>query len=107
MNGRALSYDASMDGYVIAVQRLAHFVVKVDAFNMFSMEDRRALIGNNCHLAINIKSARLLNPCNSPQKQLQVVGTQNSPNRVRARIEYDQIFKSPWCCDESEELQFR
>ena len=102
-----------MDGYLIAVQRLAHFIVKVDAFNIFSMEDRRSLIGNNCHLAINIKSARLLNPCNSPQRQLQVVddNIQSQKTAVAtamgAKLEYDQIFNSPWCCDATEEVQYK
>ena len=77
---------------------------------MFTMEDRRALIGNNCHLAVNIKSARLLNPGNSLQQQIQLAA--GSETIVRSskdapRIEYEQIFTSPWCCDASEESQYR
>jgi len=110
VHGKPLKYAAQMEGYFIAVQRLAHYIVKVDAFNMFTMEDRRALIGNNCHLAVNIKSARLLNPGNSLQQQIQLAAgsetivrsSQNAP-----RIEYEHIFTSPWCCDESEESQYR
>ena len=83
---------------------------QVDAFNMFTMEDRRALIGNNCHLAVNIKSARLLKPGNSLQQQIQLAA--GSETIVRSsknapRIEYEHIFTSPWCCDESEESQYR
>ena len=77
---------------------------------MFTMEDRRALIGNNCHLAVNIKSARLLKPGNSLQQQIQKAGSEpiafgalkNAP-----QIEYEYIFTSPWCCDESEQSQYR
>ena len=77
---------------------------------MFTMEDRRALIGNNCHLAVNIKSARLLKPGNSLQQQIQLAA--GSETIVRSsknapRIEYEHIFTSPWCCDESEESQYR
>jgi hypothetical protein len=110
VHGKPLRYAAQMEGYFIAVQRLAHYIVKVDAFNMFTMEDRRALIGNNCHLAVNIKSARLLKPGNSLQQQIQLAA--GSETIVRSsknapRIEYEHIFTSPWCCDESEESQYR
>ena len=71
VHGKPLRYADQMEGYFIAVQRLAHYIVKVDAFNMFNMEDRRALIGNNCHLAVYIKAARLLKPGNSLRQQIQ------------------------------------
>ena len=77
---------------------------------MFTMEDRRALIGNNCHLAVNIKSARLLKPGNSLQQQIQLAAGSETIVRSSAnapRIEYEHIFTSPWCCDESEESQYR
>ena len=111
VHGKPLRYAAQMEGYFIAVQRLAHFIVEVDAFKMFNMEDRRALIGNNCHLALNIKSARLLKPGNSLHQQIQNAGSETidlgttSPNAPK--IEYEYIFTSPWCCDESEQSQYR
>ena len=111
VHGKPLRYAAQMEGYFIAVQRLAHFIVEVDAFKMFNMEDRRALIGNNCHLALNIKSARLLKPGNSLHQQIQNAGSETidlgttSPNAPK--IEYEYIFTSPWCCDESEESQYQ
>ncbi len=108
-HGKAIDYKVSIEGYTIAVKRMVHFISKVDAFNMFTLEDRRALIGNNCHLAINIKSARFLSPGNNLAKQLKVAGSEKSiytPNQG-CRMEYDHIFKSPWCCDESQENQYR
>lgn len=104
-----LDYKVSVDGYIVAVKRLVHFITKVDAFNMFTTEDRRALIGNNCHLAVNIKSARLLSPTNNWKKQLQLAGTDKDvyTSNDSQRIEYNQLFKSPWACTEEQEVQYR
>lgn len=104
-----LDYKVSVDGYIVAVKRLVHFITKVDAFNMFTQEDRRALIGNNCHLAVNIKSARLLSPGNNWRTQLQLAGSNKdvyTPDDSW-RIEYNQLFKSPWACTEEQESQYR
>ena len=44
-SGMPFPYKVSVEGYTTAVQRLAHFISKIDAFNMINLEDRRSLIG--------------------------------------------------------------
>ena len=44
-SGLPFPYKVSVEGYTTAVQRLAHFISKIDAFNMVNLEDRRSLIG--------------------------------------------------------------
>lgn len=44
-SGLPFPYKVSLEGYTTAVQRLAHFISKIDAFNAINLEDRRSLIG--------------------------------------------------------------
>ena len=46
---------------------------------------------------------------NTLYRQLQVAGPNEKiyHDSVSPRIEYDQIFRSPWCCDVSQEVQYR
>ena len=43
--GGCLQYAVAKEGYNTAVQRVAHFISKVDLFRDFDLDDRRALIG--------------------------------------------------------------
>ena len=65
-------------------------------------------LGNNCHMVVNIKSARLLSPKNSLQRQLRFAAV--DPHAITEarvpRLEYHQIFQSPWCCDADVEEQY-
>ena len=69
-------------------------------------------------MVVNIKSARVLNPQNNLQEQLKIAKldvqsvqrTNNStplPNPRLPRIEYHQIFRSPWCCDLDDEDHYK
>ena len=64
-------------------------------------------------MVVNIKSARLLSPKNTLQTQLKVAALDTqavieSTNNARIpRLEYNQFFQSPWCCDAGVEDQFR
>lgn len=58
-------------------------------------------------MVVNIKSARLLSPKTSLQGQLRFAAV--DPHTVNARVprlEYHQIFQSPWCCDADVEEQY-
>ena len=50
--GCPLSFEVAKEGYNTAVQRIAQFISRVEAFNTFDIEDRKALIGNNCHMVV-------------------------------------------------------
>jgi len=114
-SGLPFPYKVSLEGYTTAVQRLAHFISKIDAFNAINLEDRRSLIGNNCHMVVNIKSARILNPQNNLNEQMRIAkldmnGVQETTAIVQqptTRLEYNQIFQSPWCCDADDELDYK
>lgn len=100
--GAPLAYLAAKEGYNTCVQRIAYFVSKLDAFREFESDDRRALLSKNTHMVVNIKSARLLCPQNTLQKQIvyasnAAVSAQEAAARL-ARLEYHQVFRSPWCC---------
>ena len=76
-------------------------------------------------MVVNIKSARVLNPQNNLQEQLKIAkfdvnsiqgpdqqarqsqSQQAQPNPSLPRIEYHQIFRSPWCCDLGDEHQYK
>ena len=76
-------------------------------------------------MVVNIKSARVLNPQNNLQEQLKIAKfdvnsiqggqpnqqltrlQQPQPNSNLHRIEYHQIFRSPWCCDLGDEHQYK
>ena len=64
-------------------------------------------------MVVNIKSARLLSPKNTLQTQLKVAALDTqavieSTNNARIpRLEYNQFFQSPWCCDAGVEDQYR
>ena len=69
-------------------------------------------------MVVNIKSARVLNPQNNLQEQLKIAKfdvnslqgpnqTKPQPNPSLPRIEYHQIFRSPWCCDLGDEHQYK
>jgi hypothetical protein len=112
-NASNIKYDVLKEGYNTAVKRIAYFMRKIEFFQNFPMDDKRALIGNNCHMVVNIKSARLLSPKNSLQTQLKVAALDTqavieSTNNARIpRLEYNQFFQSPWCCDAGVEDQYR
>lgn len=72
-------------------------------------------------MVVNIKSARILNPQNNLQEQMKLAkldmnAVQETPaattivqqqQQPTTRLEYNQIFQSPWCCDVDDELDYK
>ena len=70
-------------------------------------------------MVVNIKSARILNPQNNLQEQMKLAkldmnAVQDNPaattivqQQPTTRLEYNQIFQSPWCCDVDDELDYK
>ena len=66
-------------------------------------------------MVVNIKSARILNPQNNLNEQMRIAkldinGVQETTAIVQqptTRLEYNQIFQSPWCCDADDELDYK
>ena len=49
-NAANIKYDVLKEGYNTAVKRIAYFMRKIEFFQNFLLEDKRALIGNDVHI---------------------------------------------------------
>ena len=49
-NAANIKYDVLKEGYNTAVKRIAYFMRKIEFFQNFLLEDKRALIGNYVHI---------------------------------------------------------
>ena len=65
-------------------------------------------------MVVNIKSARILNPQNNLQEQMKIANFDSMNTAVQQqqqpalpRLEYNQIFQSPWCCDLDDEHDYK
>ena len=47
-NAANIKYDVLKEGYNTAVKRIAYFMRKIEFFQNFPLEDKRALIGKLC-----------------------------------------------------------
>eukprot|EP00095_Tigriopus_kingsejongensis_P007212 snap_masked-scaffold1268_size51707-processed-gene-0.2 protein:Tk07212 transcript:snap_masked-scaffold1268_size51707-processed-gene-0.2-mRNA-1 annotation:"vitamin d3 receptor b-like" len=113
--GTAIPYPALVEGYTICMRRIIQFVSKLDFFQSFSLPDQRSLLLHNTDMIVNIRSARLLRP--GINLQAQVNHATGGPSlepacasmdlfKCQERLEYKQIFQSPWACDPHHEAQF-
>jgi hypothetical protein len=56
-----LKYDIARDGYNTCVQRIAHFISKLNAFCAFDRDDRRALLRSNVHMVVSCLYVLIVN----------------------------------------------
>lgn len=101
-----------MAGYQICVKRLHWFLNNSQALQGIDQQDKLTLIKHNIQAAVNIKAAKMLRPSNGLAKQLKCAmgnaqGWLGAVQKNNNRLEYGQIFRSPWCASESKEIQFQ
>ena len=119
LSGLTMNQDALNNGYNVCRLRMEHFVNQIPAFSALDPADRNLLLSSNLESVVNFKAARMLIPTNGLQRQLACAVGTGSPAAVassnyglvplynRMRINYSQVFNSPWCCDEQQEEQFK
>ena len=124
-HGTTLSYKATLEGYTVCMKRIIKFATKIDLFREFCAQDQKNLLLTNTDMLVNIRSARMLRPGFNLQDQLSVVyggkkhfGEQNTVQHakrtdsssanmpIKKRLEYQQIYSSPWASGEDEEKKF-
>ena len=115
--GSSLSYKATLEGYTVCMKRIIKFATKIDFFREFCSQDQKNLLLSNTDMLVNIRSARMLRPGFNLQDQLSIVfGAKNgaadsSPKcdtskPLKKRLEYKQVYSSPWASGEDEEQKF-
>ncbi|XP_059087540.1 nuclear receptor ROR-alpha A-like [Tigriopus californicus] len=114
-SGKVIPYSALVEGYTTCMRRIIQFVSKLDFFQSFVLPDQRNLLLHNTDMIVNLRSARLLRPGINLQAQinhatggpsLENTSTSMDLFKCPERLEYKQIFQSPWACDEKHEAQF-
>eukprot|EP00095_Tigriopus_kingsejongensis_P012478 maker-scaffold323_size206388-snap-gene-1.16 protein:Tk12478 transcript:maker-scaffold323_size206388-snap-gene-1.16-mRNA-1 annotation:"hypothetical protein DAPPUDRAFT_304351" len=111
-NGTIIPYDACVDGFSTCVQRISKFMGRLDFFSSLMWSDQQILLRCNTHMVVNLKSARMLKPSNDFQGQLCLTnGSQphntNGQQSSKGRLNYSQIFNSPWCCSADKEDEYK
>ena len=114
--GTSLSYKATLEGYTVCMKRIIKFATKIDLFREFSAHDQKSLLLSNTDMLVNIRSARMLRPGYNLLDQLSVVYGKNKPLAesskntsvmpIKKRLEYKQVYSSPWASGEDEEQRF-
>lgn len=115
--GSVIPYKILIEGYTTCLQRIVKMASKLDFFGSFPQEDQKQMLLSNADMVVNIRSARLLRPGQNLQTQLKhIVGgdgaTSNMITTVQpyqqepSKIQYRQIYQSPWACDASHEEKF-
>ena len=113
--GTSLSYKATLEGYTICMKRIIKFATKIDFFREFCGHDQKNLLLSNTDMLVNIRSARMLRPGYNLLDQLSVVYGKNKPLLdtsktsvvpIKKRLEYKQVYSSPWASGEDEEQRF-
>ena len=115
--GSSLSYKATLEGYTVCMKRIIKFATKIDVFREFCSQDQKNLLLSNTDMLVNIRSARMLRPGFNLQDQLSIVfGAKNSDadsspkcdssKPLKKRLEYKQVYSSPWASGEDEEQKF-
>ena len=115
--GSMLSYEASVDGYMVCMKRIIQFATEIDLFREFCAADQRNLLLSNTDMLVNIRSARMLRPGHNLHDQMSVIfgrGTDSLPlesfdqgkKTVQKRLEYKQVYSSPWASGEDQERMF-
>ncbi len=116
--GGAIPYSALVEGYTVCMKRIVKLASQLDFFQSFEVKDRKTLLLNNTDMVVNIRSARLLRPGHNLQAQLvHIVGGDGavSPDSSTSdvatyqkppRIEYRQIYQSPWAEGAEHEEKF-
>ena len=113
--GTSLSYKATLEGYTVCMKRIIKFATKIDLFREFCPHDQKNLLLSNTDMLVNIRSARMLRPGYNLLDQLSVVYGKNKPlidssktsvMPVKKRLEYKQVYSSPWASGEDEEQRF-
>ena len=92
------------------MKRIIKYASSLDFFTSFTPEDQRQLLLSNTDMLVNIRSARLLRPginltsqiCHATGQTSGAMELFKSPER----LEYRQIFQSPWACDAVHEDKF-
>ena len=98
------------------MKRIIKFATKIDLFREFSAHDQKSLLLSNTDMLVNIRSARMLRPGYNLLDQLSVVYGKNKPLAesskntsvmpIKKRLEYKQVYSSPWASGEDEEQRF-
>ena len=120
--GQTLSYQATLDGYTVCMKRIIKFASRIDLFREFCSDDQKNLLLSNTDMLVNIRSARMLRPGFNLQDQLSVVygGKRELPHPTTSmspkdsapkkafqrRLEYQQVYSSPWASGEDQEKKF-
>lgn len=129
-SGGVVPYKAALDGYTVCMRRVIKFASQLDFFRSFTSNDQRSLLLKNTDMIVNIRSARILRPGVNLQDQLQhavgsalnkdtsgvtqmlqqgggqVAAQGSSSGQPTRRLEYKQVFQSPWACDADHEEHF-
>jgi len=121
--GTSLSYKATLEGYTVCMKRIIKFATKIDLFREFCAQDQKNLLLSNTDMLVNIRSARMLRPGFNLLDQLSIVYGEkkafvdpsesksfSNPSSagmpIKKRLEYQQIYSSPWASGEDEEQKF-
>ena len=113
--GTSLSYKATLEGYTVCMKRIIKFATRIDLFREFCAHDQKNLLLSNTDMLVNIRSARMLRPGYNLVDQLSVVYGKNKPVAessktsvmpIKKRLEYKQVYSSPWASGEDEEQRF-
>lgn len=118
--GSTLSYKATLEGYTVCMKRIIKFATQIDLFREFCAQDQKNLLLSNTDMLVNIRSARMLRPGFNLLDQLSVVYGEkkpfvvptasksfgNSGMPIKKRLDYQQIYSSPWASGEDEEQKF-
>ena len=121
--GSTLSYKATLEGYTVCMKRIIKFATQLDMFREFCAQDQKNLLLSNTDMLVNIRSARMLRPGFNLLDQLSVVfgekktflnpsiaKSMNNPSSaglpIKKRLDYQQIYSSPWASGEDEEQKF-
>ena len=113
--GTSLSHEAAVEGYTLCTKRIIKFSTKIDLFQEFNLQDRKNLLLFNTEMLVNIRSARILRPEYNLIEQLSIVfgknpvvvdSSKSSALPIKKRLEYRQLYSSPWASEQKEEERF-
>merc|ERR1712126_468211 len=104
-----------VEGYTLCTKRIINFATKIDLFQEFNLPDRKNLLLFNTEMLVNIQSARILRPEHNLIDQLSIVfgknpvvidSSKSSALVIKKRLEYRQLYSSPWASEQKEEERF-
>ena len=113
--GTSLSHEAAVEGYTLCTKRIIKFSTKIDLFQEFNLQDQKDLLMCNTEILVNIRSARILRPEYNLIEQLSIVigknpvpvdSSKSSAVPIKKRLEYRQLYSSPWASEQKVEERF-